>query len=217
MIRMAILDDYLPQQLASGAEAPIEDTEVVWTGDDLEALITHAREKRAQVVIVNVDVADRDDPGATIERVKRETKAELVIALYSFLRRADLDAIAAHGRAVKSPASVARLRSQMLGVLVRNLFNGEPPEPEALPGPRYSKAQLAKLMEIASTVQCECPNHVGELVAGLIAFEGYANGCENKNPEDAAIHRMLGQKTGRARLIMEEALAKLIEHENITI
>ena len=114
----------------------------------------------------------------------------------------------------------------MLHVLVKNLFGkadaaqrerGRPNASGANRPPRFTRAQLGKLIEIQSAVQCECPNHVGELVAGLMAFEAYAEACENQNPKDAQVHRMLADRTGRARLIMEDALSELIEHEGIEL
>lgn len=226
MVRLAILDDYLPEQLRTGDGDGLKDMEVVWTGDDLDELVRVAAERKVQVVILNVDLVRGTPPAQAVERVKRETGADLVIALYSFLRRSELEAVAEYSRPVKSPASLTQLRSQMLHVLVKNLFGkadaaqrerGRPNATGTNPAPRFTRAQLAKLIEIQSAVQCECPNHVGELVAGLMAFEAYAEACENQNPKDAQVHRMLANGTGRARLIMEDALSELIEHEGIEL
>jgi len=226
MVRIAILDDYLPEQLRTGDKEAMKDMEVVWTGENLDDLVRVAQQRKVQVVILNVDLVNGTAPANAVERVKRETGVDLVIALYSFLRRTELEAVAEHGRPVKSPVSLTQLRSQMLHVLVKNLFGKSSPAggarersttTEAPAAPRFSRVQLAKLIEIESAVQCECPNHVGELVAGLLAFEHYAEGCENKNPKDAEVHRMLADRTGRARLIMEDALSELIEHEGIEI
>jgi len=223
MIRLAILDDFLPEQLRVADDETLEDMKVVWTGDDLDALVKVAADRQVQVVVLNVDMVEGTPPAEAVQRVKKETGVDLVIALYSFLRRSELDAVAEHGRPIRSPASLARLRSQMLGVLVKNVFGGAGAGPASAPSPakartpRFSRAQLAKLIEIESAVQCECPNHVGELVAGLLAFEAYAERCENKNPKDAQVHRMLAERTGQARAIMEDALAAVVEHEGIVI
>ena len=242
MIRIAILDDLLPAQLQENDDPNLDDVEVVWTGTQLDGLLTRALVQRPQVVVLNVDLAGPDDPGEVVRQVKERTGAELLIALYSFLPRRQLDAVAAHGRPLRSPISLARLRSQMLGVVVRNFFtkgnagseapsgaskNGSPtdrtaplasPKPgPTVPSPRFSRAQLARLMEIQSAVDCECPNHLGEIVAGLQAFEVYARRCENRNAKDAEVHQMLAKETLRARQIMEEALAQLIVHEGFVI
>jgi hypothetical protein len=53
------------------------------------------------------------------------------------------------------------------------------------------------------------------LVYGLTAFEEYSAQCESRSPEDAALHAYLYRTTARARWMMEEALARLIEAEGL--
>ena len=85
------------------------------------------------------------------------------------------------------------------------------------PARRYSDDQLARLLEISSQVDCECPNHVAKIVAGLVSFEDYAKDCENRNEEDARIHAMLYEASARARDVMERAMAELLEFEDIHV
>jgi len=86
-----------------------------------------------------------------------------------------------------------------------------------IPGRKYSNEQLARLLEISSTIQCECPNHVAKLVSQLIGFEEYARDCESKSPADREIHAHLYKSTVEARKTMEEALAVVLQHERITV
>jgi hypothetical protein len=86
-----------------------------------------------------------------------------------------------------------------------------------LPPRRYSRAQLGRLAEIQSSIDCECPNHLSELLLGLTAFEDYSARCENRNAADAAVHAALHRATAQARAIMEEALSKLLVHEKIVL
>lgn len=88
---------------------------------------------------------------------------------------------------------------------------------EAAPARRYSPQQLAKLLEIVSQVECECPNHLSRIVVGLVAFEDYSADCENRNEQDRELHAFLYAETGRARAIMENALQRLLETEGIEI
>ena len=83
--------------------------------------------------------------------------------------------------------------------------------------PRYSMAQLGKLQQVSTQIDCGCPNHLSTLVQILMEFETYSKNCENRNEEDARIHRMLYEYTARARGLMEHAMARLIEHENIAV
>lgn len=83
--------------------------------------------------------------------------------------------------------------------------------------PRFNKEQLARVAALTSTIACECPNHVAELLISLGAFEQYSSECANRNEADAQLHAQLNQSAGAARVILEESLARLIEVEGIEI
>lgn len=83
--------------------------------------------------------------------------------------------------------------------------------------PLLSPAQLGRLQEVRSALQCECTNHVAGIVLALSEFETYSRDCFNKNEADAAMHAHLYRETGRARRVMEEALVALCRFENISI
>lgn len=82
---------------------------------------------------------------------------------------------------------------------------------------RFGPEALARLLEITSTVQCECPNHLARIVSAVVAFEDYARGCEDRNAEDARVHRLLYDHAVQARAILDEALAQLLVHEGISL
>jgi len=84
-----------------------------------------------------------------------------------------------------------------------------------VPRRRYDNAALARIASRSSTVRCECPHHLVELVSNLAAFEAYSQECENRNPDDAALHAYLQAATGHARATLESALARIIEAEGI--
>ncbi|HEX5750862.1 MAG TPA: hypothetical protein VFZ09_31850 [Archangium sp.] len=83
--------------------------------------------------------------------------------------------------------------------------------------PLYSPEQLGVLLEISSAVQCECPNHLSQIVSSLQAFEEYSKHCENRNEADRQVHALLYRYTAAARAVMEEALTALVKHENIKL
>ena len=81
----------------------------------------------------------------------------------------------------------------------------------------FTQAQLGRLQELKSTVRCECPSHVSELVTSLAAFEEYSRTCQNTDAEDAKLHAHLYEQTSRARRIMEQALLALCQYERIDL
>ena len=79
----------------------------------------------------------------------------------------------------------------------------------------FSQEQLASLANVSSTIDCECPQHLAQLVADLSAFEIYSARCAHRDAEDAALHRYLHKTSGRARAMIEHALERVARAEGI--
>ena len=88
---------------------------------------------------------------------------------------------------------------------------------DSIPTRRYSSKQLDSLARVTSSIQCECPKHISDLIKNLVAFEIYSAECENKNDDDMRLHAYLHATTAQARAILEDALTHIIRHENIKI
>ena len=86
---------------------------------------------------------------------------------------------------------------------------------EPAPKRQFSSQQLAKLSQMTSALKCECPHHLSSIIETLVAFEQYSTECENDSPQDTALHSYLHIMTAKARWLMEVALEKLAEVENI--
>ncbi len=82
---------------------------------------------------------------------------------------------------------------------------------------RYSRQVLARVASLPSTVVCECPRHIAELIFALSDFENYSAECESRDDKDALIHAYLEQTAGHARVAFETALATVASHENIPV
>lgn len=85
----------------------------------------------------------------------------------------------------------------------------------AIPERRFDDEQLARLFEVSSGIDCECPNHLASLVAALVSFERYSLSCESRDEADAELHRRLGDRAGAARALLEEVLSDLCRHEGL--
>ena len=82
---------------------------------------------------------------------------------------------------------------------------------------RFSADQLSRVAAMSTSIACECPNHLAELIVSLTAFEQYSSECANRNDKDAQMHVQLNQSAGAARSILEESLLRLMEFEGIAI
>lgn len=232
MVKVAILDDRLPLQLRERPGA-LGDVEVVWAGQDPHELIRHAKSKHPQVLVANIELIPGNLPDGP-QQLLRDTQAELLIAVYTFARREDLAALSAPNmRPLRAPIRLEFLRAQMMSVIVRDVLNRTPTAPPASTPPRsmtpvpgviavappmrFTPTQLGKLAEITSSVDCECPNHLSDLVTSLQAFERYSQSCQSRNKADAELHHRLFLATAQARHIMEQALEDLIKQEKIQL
>ena len=81
-----------------------------------------------------------------------------------------------------------------------------------IPGRRFSEATLARVASSPSSIVCECPRHIAELIGQLAAFEEYSAQCLNDNEQDARVHAHLRSISGSARALFEHAL-QLVAHE----
>ena len=88
---------------------------------------------------------------------------------------------------------------------------------DPIPPKRFTNEQLVHLSDVTTSLECECPHHMSSVIEQLAAFEDYSARCEVSTRKDAALHGYLHQMTARARWLMEVALEKLAEVENISI
>lgn len=221
-VRLAVLDESTTAQLRANSEIA-GDFEIVWSGTSLAALRKASSELSIDVLLLNLEHLGAD-PVAAIDELVQLTGAELAITLYAFAKRELIDRIAGGSRvrALRAPINLPLLRSQLMSIITRNILLGSSSGASSstsggIVPARYTYAQLGKLQQIASKVECECPNHLSTLLQSLLDFERYSRNCENRNAADAEVHKLLYESTARARSLLERALDRLIEHEGITI
>lgn len=85
--------------------------------------------------------------------------------------------------------------------------------PAAIPAPRYTDADLARIAAEPSRMLCECPRHLADIITQLASFEEYSTECLNDSAEDAQVHAQLRSVAGSARALFEGAMAMVLEHE----
>lgn len=86
-----------------------------------------------------------------------------------------------------------------------------------VPARRYDDATLADFAGLSSTIACECPRHVAELLMQLSHFETYTAECASRSPADAQLHAYLGQVVGASRSLFETALERVAIHEGLVL
>jgi DNA-binding transcriptional MerR regulator len=167
-----------------------------------------------------------EDSVARLQAMALRLGARRVAVLYGFAAAGVLDSLRQAGIALqRDPLSNAALGRWLLSLLA----TAEPSaaSPATLratglalqPGPVapriYDDAALADFAGLSSTIACECPRHVAELLVQLSHFEQYCGECAHRSPDDAELHQYLGQVSGTARTLFEAALERIAVHEGL--
>lgn len=95
-----------------------------------------------------------------------------------------------------------------------------PTEPAAiapLTKQKFTANQLAAVAAMTPSIDCECPNHIAQLLIDISAFEQYCRECKDADPAEVRLHAHLGDITGQARGLFETALIAVAEADNLDL
>lgn len=223
-INVAVLGQFLPSRFEANADdtAPVH---VLVANQDRSQFLADVKQQDIDVVVIESPVLDAD-VAADVRACMDEAGAARGVIVYRFGRERDIETAQRSGIvAITAPATVDEVRGAIL--------RAYSPPPETGPGAashpslpavelsgpipprRFSSGQLATLARASTAIDCECPHHLAQLVADLTAFEIYSAQCENRDDDDAALHRYLHHVTARARAQIEEALERVAAAEGI--
>ena len=143
--------------------------------------------------------------------------------LFRFAAESTCAALAASGTALlREPQS-----DTVLGQWLRSVLNAVPQARLPVRGPaaanppvpprRWDDAALADFAGLSSTIACECPRHVAELLMQLSHFEAYSAECRHRSAADAELHAYLQQVAATSRARFEAALEHVALHEGLIL
>ena len=143
--------------------------------------------------------------------------------LYGFAADPVCEALATAGMALLREPQPDAVVAQWLHSLSMSAKPSQPasrsPAPTAEPVPprRWDDAALADFAGRSSTIACECPRHVAELLLQLSHFEAYSAECERRSAADAELHAYLWQVAAASRIRFEAALEHVALHEGLML
>jgi MerR family transcriptional regulator, light-induced transcriptional regulator len=147
--------------------------------------------------------------GAQLARVVAQLGVRQAIVLYQYGAFAAVEALRDAAMIVRrepvSDVELAELiRSQ---VVVDAAATMAALRAGALIPPRhFSEEMLSQVAASPTSLLCECPKHLVDLVRQLASFEDYSMQCLNRTTEDAQVHAYLRSVAGSARALFERAL-----------
>lgn len=145
--------------------------------------------------------------------------------LYRFAADSTCEVLAAAGAALlREPQNDTVLGQWLHSVWLlqvqpppRTVVRGPVPPGAAVSPRRWDDAALADFAGLSSTIACECPRHVAELLMQLSQFEAYSAECRHRSASDAELHAYLQQVAGSARAHFEAALEHVALHEGLIL
>lgn len=148
----------------------------------------------------------------------KKVNAPYTLLMYRYSRQQDIAYLKTLGvKTLKAPMDKSALRD-----LIERLL--EAPEGEPLltpvkkaPARTFSDFALNKAASMTSSIECECPQHLSELIKSLVDFEVYSAECEHKDKASADLHHHIFVRTAQARAILEDLLQSVLDQEGIDL
>lgn len=209
-LRVALVGESLAAQAAASAGAAPGVVAVCAARDRADEAL---RGVAADVLAVELP-ALREDAAAWVEALAAQVGATRVVVAFRFGTPAAADMLRSRGHVVvRAPLDLSEVAT--LAMLVSP--EAAPQPPARAPAPRFDEATLAALGASASSMYCDCPRHVVELLRSLGAFERYSAECADRSPADAELHAYLERVAGAARALFEAALERVARAEGIAL
>ena len=227
-LRVAVAGATLAQRLGAIRTAPL--LEIVASCAQLDGAEALAGLKCDVLLIEASEMTAEALPQVLTARSAMRVRA--VVVLYRFCDSATVRRLREQGclvaRVPSDPAEIALLCATAINSTnnaARRPAASKAPSPPLITAAPETPAEprrlddqaLAALAAASTTINCECPRHLSEILMMLGSFERYSMQCANRNASDAALHEDLGRSTGHARMLMEQALLRLARAEGLPL
>ena len=186
---------------------------------DISSFTAEKPPKRMDVAVIEWPSL-QPDSAIEITRHANRLNARHIVLVYDYAPRAALQRLVNDRiTALRSPLDTAALEAVIAWRFGMAGQHGGSSDEDGgvVPSRQFNDRELAFLAAQSPAIACECPMHLAELIAKLVHFEAYSAECESRNAEDAELHGYLYSTTSRARSMMEQALVRVVELENLTL
>ena len=218
-LRVALVGEALTEQIArDGAVNPALEIVATCAGpaDAAEAL----RGVAADVLAIELP-ALQIEAVARVDALVRAVGARHAVVVYRFAPVAVVGALRDRGHAVvRAPLDADDLERLCRDAMAPDAITASSSSLlplDVVPGSRFDDPSLTRLARSLTTLHCECPRHLVDLLLSLGTFERYSAECANRSPSDAALHRYLQRVAGSARVLFEDALVCVARADGLAL
>ncbi|MCH5373374.1 MAG: MerR family transcriptional regulator [Planctomycetes bacterium] len=228
-LSVAVVGDFLPA-LVRDRDSRLGPLDVVIAETNLDRFEIDLQQIEADALVLELatitpEVLDR------IQRLRELSRAKHCVVVYTFARSVDVEVLASRDVVLlRAPVRIDEVVTALvkLDLATPRRPAGDDAEDEhetdrewptdgVIVPRRFDNEQLSRLARITSSIDCECPRHLAELVGQLAAFEIYSASCASRDEDDRALHRYLYRASAAARAGIEAALARVVEAEGIEV
>ena len=212
-MRIAIAGETLARRLAAGTTSPALD--IVAHCRQLDGAAEALTGVSADVLLIE-ETEMTSDALPLIRAARRAMDVAAVVVMYRFCDSATVRRLRENGHLVaRVPADPSEI-AMLCGSALAGSGIAPLPAPQAPPR-RLDDQALAALAAASTTINCECPRHLADILMMLGSFERYSLQCASRNSADAVLHQELNHSAGMARAIMEQALERLALAEGLPL
>jgi DNA-binding transcriptional MerR regulator len=216
--RIILLGDVLPIRILQHTEE-LRELDIIATYRDRQQFESEVREKKPDIIVLEYPTVNSDTV-SEVNRFLQISRARYAVVVYGFGRHETIQRLdTANTISIRAPLSITEFRRVCLGTRNTTAFSDKMGlmTLDPIPARTYDNDTLGKIIAASTTVECECPHHLADLILNLSAFETYSAECENRSKDDAALHAHLHAVTAQARSMMEQALSRVVEAERLLL
>jgi DNA-binding transcriptional MerR regulator len=217
-MRLALMGTALARRLAVGGRELLA-LDIVAHFQNLDEAAATWPGTGAQLLLM--EISELDERVVPAIGALRQELGMAVVVLYRFGASATIRQLRAQGclvaRVPNDVAEIVLLCQAALAALPLAQAQLARQRPAAPAPRRFDDRALTELAAASSTVHCECPRHLTEILLMINSFERYSEQCSSRNVDDALLHEQLGHAAATARMVLEEALLRLARAEALPL
>ncbi len=219
-LRVGLVGAALARRVNGGGRELIA-LDIVARCNELDSAVAVMSAAGAEVVLL--EMSELDDSVVRPIVALRQQLGVAVVVLYRFCASATIRQLRAQGCLVaRAPTDMAEIVLLCEAALAAPGTILAPPGVASLrlgaPAPRrFDDQALHVLAAVSSSVHCECPRHLSEILLMLNSFERYSEKCAAQTVADALLHEQLSHAAGSARALLEAALERLARADGLPL